>query len=196
MSSLKRKEGPDGSSKSKRPAESRPSKRSRPSDSKPNNSKDDGKTAAKKTKDATNPPKSKPNKSDAKPAPAPAVSLLREEEPLFPRGGASVLTPLEHKQIQIEAKNDALFEQEAAASGKKEKVKGKKRKSEAGGATTVRSEDDVKIESLNFKVCLPPRPCLVIHLLTQGSAWSRARWSSEQSAPSMRSTSTSPYPTT
>lgn len=162
MSSLKRKEGPDGSSKSKRPAESRPSKRSRPSDSKPtDSSKDDGKTAAKKTKDVGNPPKSKPAKGDAKPAPAPTVSLLREEEPLFPRGGASVLTPLEHKQIQIEAKNDALFEQEAAASGKKEKVKGKKRKSEAGGATTVRSEDDVKIESLNFKVCRLPRPCLV-----------------------------------
>lgn len=162
MSSLKRKEGPDGSSKSKRPAESRPSKRSRPSDFKPTDSKkDDGKTAAKKTKDVGNPPKSKPAKGDAKPAPAPTVSLLREEEPLFPRGGASVLTPLEHKQIQIEAKNDALFEQEAAASGKKEKVKGKKRKSEAGGATTVRSEDDVKIESLNFKVCRLPRPCLV-----------------------------------
>lgn len=162
MSSLKRKEGPDGSSKSKRPAESRPSKRSRPSDSKPTDSKkDDGKTAAKKTKDVGNAPKSKPAKGDAKPAPAPTVSLLREEEPLFPRGGASVLTPLEHKQIQIEAKNDALFEQEAAASGKKEKVKGKKRKSEVGGATTVRSEDDVKIESLNFKVCRLPRPCLV-----------------------------------
>jgi rRNA biogenesis protein RRP5 len=161
MSSLKRKEGPDGSSKSKRPAESRPSKRSRHSNSKPSSdSKDDGKTAAKKTKDVANPPKSKPNKGDAKPAPAPAVSLLREEEPLFPRGGASVLTPLEHKQIQIEAKNDALFEQEAAASGKKEKVKGKKRKSDAG-ATTAQSEDDVKIESLNFKVCPLPWPCFI-----------------------------------
>ena len=143
MSSLKRKEGPDGT-KSKRPTDSRPSKRSRPSDSK-----DDGKTGA-KSKDA------KPSKGDAKPASA--VSLLREEEPLFPRGGASVLTPLEQKQIQIEAKNDALFEQESAASGKKEKAKGKKRKSETG-TTTVRNEDDAKIESLNFKVWLLRRAC-------------------------------------
>ena len=141
MSSLKRKEGPDGSSKSKRPTDSRPSKRSRPSDSK-----DDGKTGVKKSK------------GDAKPASAPTVSLLREEEPLFPRGGASVLTPLEQKQIQIEAKNDALFEQESAASGKKEKARGKKRKSETG-TTTVRNEDDVKIESLNFKVWLLRRAC-------------------------------------
>ena len=146
MSSLKRKEGPDGT-KSKRPTDSRPSKRSRPSDSK-----DDGKTGAKKSKDA------KPSKGDAKPASAPTVSLLREEEPLFPRGGASVLTPLEQKQIQIEAKNDALFEQESAASCKKEKAKGKKRKSETG-TTTVRNEDDVKIESLNFKVWLLRRAC-------------------------------------
>ncbi|CAD6577680.1 MAG: rRNA bioproteinsis protein rrp5 [Alectoria sarmentosa] len=38
-------------------------------------------------------------------------SLLREEEPAFPRGGASILTPLEYKQIQIQAKQDVLFEQ-------------------------------------------------------------------------------------
>ena len=37
--------------------------------------------------------------------------LLREEEPAFPRGGAHVLTPLEQKQIQIQAKQDVLFEQ-------------------------------------------------------------------------------------
>ncbi|KAI4120878.1 MAG: hypothetical protein LQ338_006703 [Usnochroma carphineum] len=38
-------------------------------------------------------------------------TALRQEEPSFPRGGASVLTPLEQKQIQIQAKNDVLFEQ-------------------------------------------------------------------------------------
>ncbi|KAL9612971.1 MAG: hypothetical protein Q9167_002448 [Letrouitia subvulpina] len=42
-------------------------------------------------------------------------TVLRPEEPAFPRGGASVLTPLEHKRIQIQAKNDVLFEQ---ATGK------------------------------------------------------------------------------
>lgn len=44
------------------------------------------------------------------------VSILREEEPAFPRGGASILTPLEHKRIQIQAKQDVLFEQ---STGKK-----------------------------------------------------------------------------
>ena len=47
-------------------------------------------------------------KSDEKKA---IHSMLREEEPSFPRGGASVLTPLEHRQIQIQAKKDVLFEQ-------------------------------------------------------------------------------------
>ena len=43
-------------------------------------------------------------------------SLLKEEEPSFPRGGTSVLTPLEYKQIAIKAKKDLLFEQK---TGKK-----------------------------------------------------------------------------
>lgn len=39
------------------------------------------------------------------------VSVLGGDETAFPRGGASVLTPLEHKQIKIEAQRDVLFEQ-------------------------------------------------------------------------------------
>jgi len=42
---------------------------------------------------------------------APQPSVFKDEERAFPRGGASVLTPLEHKQIQIEATQDVLFEQ-------------------------------------------------------------------------------------
>src|SRR5262245_9633609 len=38
-------------------------------------------------------------------------SIFKDEEKSFPRGGASVLTPLEHKQIQIKANQDVLFEQ-------------------------------------------------------------------------------------
>ena len=41
-------------------------------------------------------------------------SVLRKEEPVFPRGGASVLSPLEYKQIQIKATQDVLFEQGAS----------------------------------------------------------------------------------
>lgn len=43
---------------------------------------------------------------------APAVSILQQEERAFPRGGASVLTPIERKQIEAQAERDVLFEQE------------------------------------------------------------------------------------
>ncbi|KAJ6779752.1 hypothetical protein PWT90_06284 [Aphanocladium album] len=81
------------------------------------------------------------------------VSVLKDEEPLFPRGGASVLTPLEQKQIQLEAKADAAHEEEFSAGGKPEKKK--KRATalkKADKKTETKTEDDsVKIESLNFK---------------------------------------------
>ncbi|MCJ1354910.1 MAG: rRNA biogenesis protein rrp5 [Icmadophila ericetorum] len=58
--------------------------------------------------------KEKPSKKvRTTPALPPNVSILKGEEPAFPRGGASVLTPLEHKQIQIQATRDVLFEQKA-----------------------------------------------------------------------------------
>lgn len=38
-------------------------------------------------------------------------SILVQEERAFPRGGASVLTPLEQKQVRLEADRDVLFEQ-------------------------------------------------------------------------------------
>ncbi|MCJ1431359.1 rRNA biogenesis protein rrp5 [Xylographa pallens] len=102
----------------------------------------------------------------------PAVSILKDEEPAFPRGGASVLTPLEHKQIQIRAKQDVLFEQ---STGKKariydsedeenedeehfEEVPGKhkaKRNLKTSGkrhqASNTTQETGVKIEGLSYK---------------------------------------------
>lgn len=44
-------------------------------------------------------------------APKFSLSLIRDEEPLFPRGGGGVLTALERKQIQNQATRDVLFEQ-------------------------------------------------------------------------------------
>ncbi|KAK4650317.1 rRNA biogenesis protein rrp5 [Podospora pseudocomata] len=134
MGSLKRKEGPDGSaSKTAKPTnDTRPSKRAKGSDS---------------TKDSN-------KKGDAKPSKpsTPATSLIKEEEPLFPRGGASVLTPLEQKQIQIQAKNDVLFEEAASKKSGGEKSKKKKaRKSKGGEVEPVKDEDAIKVESLNFK---------------------------------------------
>lgn len=135
MGSLKRKEGPDGSaSKSAKPTnDTRPSKRAKGSDS---------------TKDSNKKGDTKPSKPSI-----PATSLIKEEEPLFPRGGASVLTPLEQKQIQIQAKNDVLFEEAASKKSGGEKSKKKKaRKSKGGEVEPVKDEDAIKVESLNFKV--------------------------------------------
>ncbi|KIW64452.1 hypothetical protein PV04_09384 [Phialophora macrospora] len=47
-------------------------------------------------------------KTDQKPRP---VSVLTKEQPAFPRGGASLLTPLERKQIRAKAARDADREQ-------------------------------------------------------------------------------------
>lgn len=104
-------------------------------------------------------------KSSAPRVPAvPKLSKPRDEEAAFPRGGASVLTPLEHKQIQIEATRDVLFEAGAKPSNvgvdgeeqtvaKKHKPKPKP-KGKGGKATTetVVEEDTVKVEGLSYKV--------------------------------------------
>ncbi|EAQ91152.1 hypothetical protein CHGG_03087 [Chaetomium globosum CBS 148.51] len=140
MGSLKRKEGPNGASASKPPrtaTESRPSKRAKASES----TKDDGKKGAKE------------QKSPAKPAAAPVVSKLKEEEPLFPRGGGSVLTPLEQKQISIQAKKDVLFEEQSEGKKGDNSARRKRRKSRAAEAGTGESKDEdaVKVEGLNFK---------------------------------------------
>lgn len=99
------------------------------------------------------------------------VSLLQEEERAFPRGGGGVLTPLEHKQIQVQATRDALFEEtgqkrakpddldsdfgsdsaededlQPAKKGKKTRVKTKK--SETG----EKGESRIRVEGLKFKV--------------------------------------------
>ncbi|MCJ1385764.1 rRNA biogenesis protein rrp5 [Xylographa soralifera] len=105
-----------------------------------------------------------------------AVSILKDEEPAFPRGGASVLTPLEHKQIQIRAKQDVLFEQ---STGKKARTyDSEDEENEDGGnvgevpgkpktkkkltasrkrqqASDFTRETGVKIEGLSYKRLVP-----------------------------------------
>ncbi|KAK4169438.1 rRNA biogenesis protein rrp5 [Cladorrhinum sp. PSN259] len=135
MGSLKRKEGPGGSSapKSTKPTtDARPTKRA--------------KASGDSAKDTT--------KKESKPAAAPASALIKEEEPLFPRGGASVLTPLEQKQIQIQARKDVLFEEASAKKkgGDKEgKKKKRKSKNKEEDTKATKDADSVKVESLNFK---------------------------------------------
>jgi rRNA biogenesis protein RRP5 len=140
-------------------------------------------TPAKKQKGASN---EKPAKrarktetatEESKPAKAPSgkaqnaapKSVFNDEEKSFPRGGASVLTPLEHKQIQIQATQDVLFEQaglkrtgedglsdgasdageqEAPKSGKKRKSK----KSKKSHQTDEAEEEAVRVEGLSLQV--------------------------------------------
>lgn len=112
--------------------------------------------------------------NDAKAAPSSTLSHLpkilktREEEIAFPRGGASILTPLEHKQISIEAARDVLFEQQSASRNSDSKKSGdgepagvktsvtKKRKlkskSKKGEKQKEAEEEIIKIEGLSYKV--------------------------------------------
>lgn len=98
----------------------------------------------------------------------PKLSKAREEEAAFPRGGASVLTPLEHKQIQIEATRDVLFEQQSSKSSRvdtdgqgEDNVQLGKRKSKSkskgrkGKDTAEPDEENVKIEGLSYKRIIP-----------------------------------------
>lgn len=74
---------------------------------------------------------------------------------MFPRGGGNVLTPLEQKQIQLEAKADALRDEEFNTSGKALKKKKRKTALKSDKKTEKKKEeeeDTVKVESLSFKV--------------------------------------------
>ncbi|KAL8884713.1 MAG: hypothetical protein Q9215_007301 [Flavoplaca cf. flavocitrina] len=72
-----------------------------------------------KRKTASQTESTRPTKKHKPSTAGPPAASLRQEEPSFPRGGASVLTPLEHKQIQIQAREDVLFEQETGRKAPK-----------------------------------------------------------------------------
>lgn len=92
------------SEKRKAVTEERPSKKARSSDIKDNTKSEKSGSRSAKT--------GKPPKQEGDAVRVPVKSILQQEEKSFPRGGASVLTPLEHKQIRAEAERDVLLEQE------------------------------------------------------------------------------------
>lgn len=157
MSNLKRKDAPGGNPPAK---SAKGSKAARPTnkDAPIKNAKASDKPVRKSTSDEL--------------SKAPTVSLLKTEEPAFPRGGGSVLTPLEQKQIQIEAKADAMREEEFETSGKA--LKKKKRKSAAAKADRKSDNkeevDSVKVESLNFKVFIRMGRITVVDYLANANA--------------------------
>ena len=97
------------------------------------------------------------------------LAVLPKEEPAFPRGGGSILTPLEQKQIQTQAVKDVLFEQSTgqkvtrdefgdeenevvkSASKTKRKVRSKDKKKKD---LPSEQEHGVRMEGLSYKVCL------------------------------------------
>jgi rRNA biogenesis protein RRP5 len=103
------------------------------------------------------------------------TSLLTNEQPAFPRGGSSILTPIERKQIQAQATRDAL--QEHASSGdlfstshealdksddndgtqdasKRLKKKRKKHSNQKSSNDGMQDKLTPRIEGLSFKVSL------------------------------------------
>jgi rRNA biogenesis protein RRP5 len=106
----------------------------------------------------------------------PKTTVFKNEEKAFPRGGASVLTPLEHKQIQIEATQDVLFEQ----SAKKKPAKGRDSDDEDDGeprteARKVKTHKKSKSDN-NAKGKLPETPALKIEGLSYKVRILRARF--------------------
>ncbi len=115
---------------------------------------------------------SRPEKKQKASIPSSKLLVLRGEEPAFPRGGASILTPLEHKQIQIQATNDVLFEQStgqksaahefedeeneldgpAHGNGTAPLKTKRKKKSKKGKSDEVTEDAHVRIERLSYQV--------------------------------------------
>lgn len=99
--------------------------------------------------------------------------VVPKEEPAFQRGGASILTPLEQKQIQIQATRDALFEertgqkatntefgedenQEDTSAGAATLAAKTPKKTQTGRGSKARiepsQEEGIRIEGLSYKV--------------------------------------------
>ncbi|KAJ5713657.1 uncharacterized protein N7483_010838 [Penicillium malachiteum] len=100
-------------------------------------------------------------KKDQKPqdtAPkASELSVLRDDEPSFPRGGASVLTALERKQIQIQATKDVLTTkmEDADSTAPMKKSRKKKTKGKKSDGKEKSEKEGVRIEALGFKRIVP-----------------------------------------
>lgn len=107
----------------------------------------------------------------AKPPASNSSSVLKQEEKAFPRGGGSALTPLEYKQIQIQATKDVLFEQSGKhgkrttendvidfegeplpTRSKPETKRRKKSKTQSAGEDNTNVEAEIKIEGISYKV--------------------------------------------
>ncbi|KAK9386774.1 hypothetical protein V1515DRAFT_587107 [Lipomyces mesembrius] len=123
-----------------------------------------------------------PTKTDADPL-APKSTLKRQEDVAdFPRGGASVLTPLEYKEVTNEAVRDVLFESSLQEQpSKKAKTNEKTDKETRTRQRQIRKQQvsqkpkggskspTIKIEGLTFKKLVPGT--LVLGQISQINAY-------------------------
>lgn len=107
----------------------------------------------------------KNNEPESEPRKSVKASLLSGEDRAFPRGGATVLTPLEQRQIRVEAERDVLFEEAGKTKVSKEeydgsdqetavksKTKGKPAAKRSKTTTSdTKASDQIKIQGLGFK---------------------------------------------
>lgn len=86
-----------------------------------------------------------------------SASRLSSSEISFPRGGGSVLTPVELKSIANKATEDVLFEQKAEKrrSESSNKQPRKKQKKKTSGSDVVASEESVTVTHFSFKNMIP-----------------------------------------
>ncbi|CAK1362185.1 unnamed protein product [Cercospora beticola] len=156
--------------KRKAVTDERPSKKAKPADVKEvkeSASKPDRTESRKEEKRNAKEKKERLARSGGEPGEkkAPVKSILQQEETAFPRGGGSVLTPIERKQIEAQAERDVLFEQETGQKAGAEDDDGelfdeaesapaskKKRKAErkSDGVSKV-DGSGIKISGLSYK---------------------------------------------
>ncbi|KAK6363228.1 rRNA biogenesis protein rrp5 [Orbilia blumenaviensis] len=112
-----------------------------------------------------------PAQQQQKPAAAAAEALTTQsslrksnkDEPSFPRGGASALTPLEYKEVVNEATREVLFETKEEKAPVADKTTKKRRTPAAKGSSTKKhkkgevddEEPEIKIEQLSYKKLVP-----------------------------------------
>ncbi|KAK5167715.1 rRNA biogenesis protein rrp5 [Saxophila tyrrhenica] len=138
--------------KRKAVTDERPNKKVKPTD------------ASEKQAKATKPTKpAKPQAEVSSERKAVPKSVLQQEDRAFPRGGGSVLTPIEQKQIKVQAERDVLFEQQTGKPTADENGDGelfdegasaaakKKQKRKKAGDEDVKQVSTLKVQGLSYK---------------------------------------------